>query len=115
MEKLKAEKRKVEGRKVKTLRREGILPANVYGKDVKSLSIQVSLKEFSKVFKEAGETGLVEIEIGKEKRPVLVNNIQYDPVTDLPLHVDFHQVDLKKKTTASVPIEFVGDAPAEKL
>lgn len=113
--KLKAEARKVTGRKVKNLRKEGVLPANIYGKKVKSLSIQVPSEEFKEVYKEAGETGIVEIKIGsKEERPSLIHNVQVNPVTGEVFHVDFLQVDLKEKVTANVPVEVVGESPAEK-
>lgn len=111
---LKAEKRKVLGRKVKKLRREGVLPANIYGKKIKSLSIKFPSADFEKVYKAVGETGIVEIAIGKQKRPVLISNVQLDPVTDKPLHVDFHQVDLKEKTTADVSVELIEESLAEK-
>lgn len=111
---IKAEKRQIVGQKVKTLRKEGILPANVYGKKVKSLSIQLPLSEFEKIYKEAGETGIIEISVGGDKKPVLVNNIQRHPVTDLPVHVDFLQVDLKEKVAADVPVDLIGESPAEK-
>lgn len=111
---LKAEKRKELGRKVKSLRREGVLPANLYGRKVKSTALSVDLFEFVKVFKEAGETGLVELQVNGEKKPVLIHNVQFDPVSDSPLHVDFLQVDLKQKVTAQVPVELVGESPAEK-
>jgi len=112
--KLVAEKRAVFGRKVKKLRAGGMLPANIYGKKVKSEAVQISLSEFQKVFKEAGETGLVELEIGKEKRPVLIHNVQVNPVSDAPIHTDFLQVDLKEKVKAAVPVELSGESPAEK-
>lgn len=113
-----AQKRTVFGRKVKKLRHEGILPANVFGKKIKSEAVQVSLKDFEKVYKEAGETGLLNlvIEDGKKKdeRAVLVSNLQLNAVSDSPVHVDFRQVDLKEKVTAKVPVELAGEAPAEK-
>lgn len=112
--KVKVEKRKVLGRKVGVLRRDGILPANIYGKKVSSLSIQLPLKEFQQVFEKAGETGLIDLQLDSETRPVLVSNIQYHPVTGIPLHVDFRQVDLKEKIEAQVPVELTGEAPAEK-
>lgn len=112
---LKAEERKITGRKIEGLRKAGILPGNIYGKKVKSTSVQVNLKDFEKVYKEAGETGIVELDLGKEKRPVLIHNIQKQPVTDSPIHVDFYQVNLNEKVTASVPVELTGEAPAEKL
>ncbi len=111
---LNAQKRVVLGRKIKKLRREGIVPANISGKDVKSQSVQVNLKEFSKVFTEAGETGLVSLVLDNEVYPVLIHNISLDAVTDVPLHVDFLQVNLKEKVTATVPIEFIGENPLEK-
>jgi large subunit ribosomal protein L25 len=116
---LKAKSRKEVGRKVKLLRKGGILPANIYGKKIKSESIQIGVSDFRDVYKKAGETGLIylELEGGKEKkeeRPVLVANIQKDPVSDMLLHIDFHQVDLKEKVEAKVPVELVGESPAEK-
>ena len=111
---LKAEERKIVGRKVKTLRQKGILPANVYGRDVKSVAIEISTKEFRDVYKKAGETGIISITLGKEEKPVLVHNVSVHPATDEILHVDFLQVNLKEKVTAQIPVEMVGESPAEK-
>lgn len=111
---LKTEKRNVLGRKVKRLRREGVLPANIYGRKAKSLAVQVKLDEFQKVFSEAGETGLVELKLNDKVHSVLIHNVQLDPVTDKPLHADFLEVDLKEKVAATVPIELIGESPAEK-
>lgn len=111
---LKTEKRNVLGRKVKRLRREGVLPANIYGKKAKSLAVQVKLDEFQKVFSEAGETGLVELKLNDKVHSVLIHNVQLDPVTDKPLHIDFLEVDLKEKVTATVPIHLIGESPSEK-
>lgn len=110
--KLVVEKRKITGKQVKKLRREGILPANIYGKDVKSLSVQVSLKDFEKAFKEVGETGLLDLEINDQTRPVLIHNVQVDPLSNLPLHADFYQVNLKEKVKTMVPIVVVGEPKA---
>lgn len=112
--KLQAEKRTVTGKKVKNLRKEGIIPANIFGKGVESLSIQVKATEFKDVYKQVGETGIVEVTIGKVTRPVLVNGMHTHPVTDEILHIDLRQVDLKAKITANVPVELTGEAPAEK-
>ena len=111
---LKVEKREITGRKVNRMRKEGILPANIYGKNIKSISLMVKEKDFEDMFKKAGETSLLKIELGKEKRPVLVHSVQMDPLSDRPIHVDFLQVDLKEKVTAEVPVELVGESPAEK-
>ncbi|HET7099488.1 MAG TPA: 50S ribosomal protein L25 [Patescibacteria group bacterium] len=111
---LKAEERKITGRKVKTLRKLGLIPANVYGKDIKSVSLQVNQKEFKDVYKEVGETGLIMLELGKEEKPVLVHNRQLNPKTEEVIHVDFLQVNLKVKITANVPVEVIGEPIAEK-
>lgn len=111
---LKAEKRTLEGRKVKNLRKEGVLPGNVSGKKIKSEAVQVNLKDFEKIFKEIGETGLLTLTVGADEKPVLIHNLQYHPITDEPLHVDFLQVDLKEKVEADIPVEMSGESPAEK-
>lgn len=113
---LKVEKRKIAGRKVRLLRREGILPANIYGKKVKSQAVQLELKSFLPIYQEIGETGIVDLQLkGETKiRPVLIHNVQIDPVTDRPLHADFYQVSLKEKVTTEIPIELVGESPAVK-
>lgn len=113
--KLKADVREVLGAKVKSLRANGLIPANVFGKGVDSLSIQINSDAFKKAFSEAGETGVIELTIGSETRPVLVDNIQVHPVNDEILHVDLRQVNLKEKIKANVPLEFVGVSPVEKL
>lgn len=110
--KLKTEKRKIEGRKVKQLRKVGLLPANVYGKDFKSLSVQLPVKDFLAVYKEAKETGVIELSVGEEQHPVLIHNVQLHPVTGAPLHADFHRISLTEKVKATVSVVMVGEAPA---
>ncbi|MCX6791591.1 MAG: 50S ribosomal protein L25 [Candidatus Gottesmanbacteria bacterium] len=118
---LTAQPRDIVGRKVKQLRMQGAIPATVYGKNVKSVSVSVGAEAFAKVYKEAGETGLVELLINNgEKqtaglpagRPVLVHTLQRDPVSNHLLHIEFHQVDLKEKVHTKVPLLLTGDAPA---
>lgn len=113
-EKLKAQKRTVLGKKVKKLRRDGQIPATLYGKKIKSESLQLDEKEFAKVFHKAKQTGLVDLTIEKEEgtRAVLIHKIQIHPVTAQILHADLYQVDLKKKVKASVPVVAKGDARA---
>ncbi|HCM37372.1 MAG: 50S ribosomal protein L25 [Candidatus Gottesmanbacteria bacterium GW2011_GWB1_43_11] len=109
---LTASKRTLVGRKVKQLRQLGRLPANIYGNQVPSVAVEVNLKDFTAVFKQVGETGLVELTVDNEKRPVLIKNVQIHPATQAPLHVEFYQVDLKQKVKAKVPVELTGQAPA---
>ncbi len=87
---LNATTRDLVGRKVKKLRQQGLLPATVYGKTTKSVSITVNQDEFENVYKEAGETGLVELTVDKDQRPTLIHSVQVHPITRTPLHVEFH-------------------------
>ncbi|KKR50948.1 MAG: 50S ribosomal protein L25 [Candidatus Curtissbacteria bacterium GW2011_GWA1_40_16] len=107
-----AQKRTVLGRKVKQLRKDGIIPAHVFGHKVKTVHVQVKAGEFHKVFEKAGETGIISLAVDSQKLPVLVRNLQIHPVTDEPLHVDFYQVNLTEKVKVNVPLEVVGEAPA---
>jgi len=109
---LKTEKRSLFGRKVKTLRREGKLPGTIYGKNIKSASLTVLTSDFLKIYGQVGETGLVELSLAGEAQPVLIHNVQKDPVTDQPLHVEFFRVDLKEKVHANVPLAFIGESAA---
>lgn len=109
---LKAEKRDIKASKPSVLRRDGKVPATVYGKTIKSESLSVKLSDFTKVYGEAKETGLIELGVDASVRPVLVHHVQRDPVKDVILHVEFHQVDLKEKVHANIPLVLVGEAPA---
>lgn len=109
---LSATKRTLFGRKVKNLRAQGDLPATVYGKKMKSESIQVPLATFELVHKAVGETGLVELTVGGETVPVLVHHVQKNPVNGRLVHVEFHKVDLREKVKAMIPLALVGDSPA---
>lgn len=100
------------GKKVKTLRKDGQLPGHVFGKGLETEHVSVDGKTFLKTFKEAGETGLIDLKIGAEKiRPVLVRGVQHDPVSGLPIHIDFYQVNLQEKVKVPVPIELTGEEP----
>jgi len=92
------------------------IAAVVYGPDVKNASIELDHTEFKKVLKQAGESSLIELNVEgeKEKRLVLVHEVQKDPVEDYFIHVDFLQPNLKEETEAEVPLVFEGDAPAVK-
>ncbi len=111
---LTAQLRTLLGKKTKALKNQGQIPAVVYGPGEKNASVSVDEKEFRKVFKEAGESSLIELVIGKEKRPVLVSEVQQDPITDQIIHIDFFQASLKEEVQVSVPLVFEGVAPAEK-
>jgi len=113
---LKAKARKEFGKKTKTIRKADKIPAVVYGPGVKNVSIEIDYKDFQKTFKAAGESSLFELDVEgeKEKRPVLIHEIQRDHVTDKFIHIDFFQASLKEEVEATVPLVFFGVALAEK-
>jgi len=109
---IKAETRNFLGKKVKKLRRQGLIPANIFGKDFKSKAITINLKDFITAYKKVKETGLLYLELEKESLPVLIHQVQKHPVNDSFLHIDFKKVDLKQKTQTEVPVEIVGQSLA---
>ncbi|MBU4480928.1 50S ribosomal protein L25 [Patescibacteria group bacterium] len=116
---LTAKIRKEVGKKTKILRNKGILPAVLYGPKVANLNLEVDLKEFEKIYKEAGESSLLKLKVKSEKLKVeeflvLIHDIQFDPLTEKPIHIDFYQPSLKKEIEAAVTLIFEGEAPAVK-
>jgi large subunit ribosomal protein L25 len=115
---LSAKLRTITGKKVKVLRKKGVLPAVLYGQKIKSLSLEIDLKEFEKIYKEAGESSLVSLSVkepgGEKKYLVLIHGVAKNPLTYTPIHVDFYQPDPEKKVDVSVPVVFEGEAPAVK-
>lgn len=110
---LQAKKRKITGKKVKQLRSQGLLPANIFGKGLTSQSIELPEKDFFKLFNKVGETSVVYIKLdGTEELPTLITNLQFDPITRSLLHVDFHKISLTEKVTARVPVVPTGDSKA---
>lgn len=111
--KLNAQKRSVLGKKVSNLRKSGILPAVVYGGKKNSESISLSFAEFDKLYREAGSSSIVELNIDdKENDNVLIQEPQYNVVTGLPQHVDFLRVNMDEKIKTEIPIVFVGESKA---
>lgn len=111
------QKREILGKKTNTLRRDNIIPGELYGKGIENIHISVNKKDFLKCLKSAGESSLVNVLIGGktgEKRPVFINNVQKDYLTDEVVSIDFYQVNMKEKISVSVPLTFIGFAPAVK-
>ena len=113
---LTASTREIKGKKTKSLRRSGITPANMYGHGIDSVPIQVDTKQLKLTLAQAGMTSLISLTIddSKSAKKVLVRDIQRNPLTDEPLHVDFYQVKMTEKLTADIPLAFVGEAPVLK-
>jgi large subunit ribosomal protein L25 len=106
--------RAVLGKKVKALRREGLIPAELYGHGFENVHLTLPAKEFNKVLKEGGSTSVVTLLLGKEKKSAMIHEVARDSVTSEVIHVDLHQVRMDELVKAHVPLEFVGEAPAIK-
>jgi len=111
---LKATIRKDKGKKAGKLRGKDSIPAVLYGRETDNILLQLNLKEFEKVYKEAGESTLLTLEVDKKKIPVLIHEFQKDPVSDKFIHVDFYKPSLTEKVEATVPLVFVGESEAVK-
>lgn len=107
-----AQERTILGKKVKKLRDDGLIPGHVFGKGLDTEHVAVSNKDFIKVYHQAGETGLVDLRIGDDKiRPVLIREVQHDPIKGQILNIDFYQVNLKERVKVAVPIVLKGQEP----
>jgi len=114
---LSAKVRKDFGKKVKILRQRDILPAVLYGPKIKKTqSLKIDYKAFEKVYKTAGESSLISLEIeGEDKKtPVLIHEIQKNHLTGKISHIDFYQPSLEEKTVVKIPIVLEGTSPAVK-
>lgn len=113
---LPAEIRTVLGKKSKQLRKKGLLLGNIFGVKTGSKSLTIKPTDFSVAYRKAKATGIITIEVEKEKIPTLVHAIQRHPLTDIIMHVDFRKVDLTKKIETFVPVTVVGvsEAVAQK-
>jgi large subunit ribosomal protein L25 len=109
--KIALESRTVLGKKVKTLRRNGVIPATVYGKNVGPLAVQVDARHFQEIYRRAGRTRVIEVTIpGEPMLAAFIHVIQRHPVSREIIHIDFHAVDLRIEVTIAVPIHLVGSS-----
>ena len=95
-------------------RKDGFIPAVVYGAGRETENLSVNLREFTKVLKEAGESTTFTLELPKGKVTVLIHDVTLDPMRNIPSHVDFLTIDTTKPIEVSVALEFVGVSPAVK-
>ncbi len=112
---LEGERREALGRHVKALRREGITPANLYGRGAESISFQAESRQLDKLVTDGGRGSLVELTIDGEKHQTLLRGLQRHPVTRAILHADFYIVEMNRPVQTTVPVHLVGDAPAARL
>ena len=97
---------------VPALRRAGSIPAVVYGAHHESTPITVPAAAFGKILKEAGEATIVSLEGLGAPLPTLIHEVDLDPLTSLPRHVDFYAVTKGEKVEVAIPLVFIGESPA---
>lgn len=112
---LKSEAREINTRTAKALYRQGLIPVELYGHKVDNVHLSVNQIEFEKVLRKAGESTVIELQLpGGDVRNVLIQDVERHYLSSQPIHVDFYEVNLKEKLTATVQIEFIGEAHAVK-
>ncbi|MAE10553.1 MAG: 50S ribosomal protein L25 [Dehalococcoidales bacterium] len=114
---LSANTRDILGKKVKTLRRQGITPVHLYGHSVKPVPLQCDTAKLQRILILTGTTGLIDLKLDKTKKPrnVMIREVQREPRSGELLHVDFYQVRMEEKIRVEVPIVTIGEAPALKI
>src|SRR3989344_3439722 len=111
---LSVQKRDKFGKNLKNLRKQGFIPAELYGHGIKNEHLAVVGKEFKKVFKQAGENTVVNLVLENKKTPVLIYDVSYHPTNDRVENIDFYKIRLDEKLKTKVPVEFIGESPAVK-
>lgn len=102
------------GVKARDLLEKNIIPVEFYGKGVKNLSLQADYQTFRRLYKSAGKNTVIELNVDGKKYNALVHDVQYAPISDKIMHVDFISVRMDQIITAVIPLKFVGLAPAVK-
>jgi large subunit ribosomal protein L25 len=108
---LAAEVRAVFGKRVKRLRHQGIIPANIYGHG-ESRAIQAQARVVDRLLAQGGRTGVVTIAFDGRSETALLKGLQRDPRSGHILHVDFQAVSMEEEVTSTVPVRFVGESTA---
>jgi large subunit ribosomal protein L25 len=112
---IKAENRELQGKKVKILREKDFIPAVLYGHDIKNQNLSVKKNDFLKVYAQAGESQLIDLQIAEAKPvKILIHDLQMNPIKNEINHIDFYQIREDEEIHANVKLEFVGEAPAVK-
>lgn len=110
---LKGEERSAKS-KLASIRAEGFIPGVYYGHKEKSTPCVFPMGAFMKVWKEAGESSVISLEMPKAKMNALIHEVQVDPVKGVPTHVDFYILEKGHEVEVAVPLEFIGVSPAVK-
>ncbi|SNB70227.1 50S ribosomal protein L25 [Thermoflexus hugenholtzii] len=110
---LNAKPRSVIGKAVKALRRQGWIPAVLYGRHISPLPIQVEGRELQRVLSQArGGARLITLQVDGETHLALIREVQREPIRREILHVDFQAIEMTEKIRVEVPVIFKGASPA---
>jgi large subunit ribosomal protein L25 len=112
---IKSKERTITGKKVRFLRRNGIIPGNLYGDGLTSKALEVSTEELKELIRTGGKSGVIDLHLGNDNYQTILKKIDVHPVTRDILHVEFHQIDISKKIQTQIPVHITGEAPASKL
>jgi large subunit ribosomal protein L25 len=96
------------------LRKENKIPGVVYGHGFENLHVKVDYQTFRRVFEQATYSTLVSLQADGKDIPVLIHEVQYHPVTDKIIHIDFYAVRMDQKVTTHIALEFIGISEAVK-
>lgn len=111
---IKAAKRSVSGKGVQALRKDGLMPAVIYGPKQEALPVEMNQREFAKVLEKAGESTVISLSVDGEAHNVLIHEVDYDPVTSVARHADFYAIVKGQKVKVDIELEFVGESLAVK-
>lgn len=109
-----AEKRQITGKKVRSIRENGYIPAVVYEKGKESINVRVPYIPLTKAYAAAGYGQPVELVVDKKKYLTMIKDVHMDPAKNTIMHVAFHAVDANQPVEAEIPVHIEGDAPAQQ-
>ena len=107
-----ANPRTLRGKRVKAMRRAGLLPAIMYGVGSEPQMLELPAHETERILQRVSGSTLIDLKVGTKTHKVLVREIQREVISRKPIHLDFLEVAMDVAISAVVPLEFVGEAPA---
>ncbi|BCL82531.1 50S ribosomal protein L25 [Ktedonobacteria bacterium brp13] len=113
---IEATPRTVLGKAAKRLRKEGLIPANVYGHHVEPVAVQLSALAFDRLRRQHDTTKVITLQLADHpEETVLVRHVQHNALSDQIIHIDFTRVDEQERIESKVPLNFTGAAPGVKI
>ena len=110
-----AEKREKLGKETKSLRKEGKIPAVIFGKKIESVPVTLETEGFRKLFNKAGETDLIDLKLDSKNYKIRIKNVQFNPVSGKIDHAELYVPDLTEKMEADIPVEVIGEEQNELI